>query len=172
MTDASTVGLISSEVVPIETSVKKARTSGVHVIPVVSHRRHVGMTTDLTAMGRRNEDREPKVPTVAVANVLIPLITAPDHATLTATVMSVVIVETAPIVATPVVLHADRTFEADPVVIGPTQVAVLRPTEAIDLMDHLKDAAHMTAEDHRKRSVTTTKKSLISRTDRLREEYR
>ena len=168
----STVGLISSEVVLIETSVEKARTSEVHVTPVDSHHLHAGMTTDLTAMDRRNEDREPKVPTVAVANVLVLLITALDLATLTATVMGVVIVETAPIVATLTVRHADRTFEVDPVVIGPTQVTVLRPTEAIDLTDHLKDAAHMIAEDHRRRSVTMTRKSSIFRTDLFRESLR
>ena len=169
LTDPSTVGLISREVVPIETSVEKARKSEDHDIQVASHLLHAGMTTVLTAMGRRNEGPEPKVPTVAVANVLVLLISAPDHATLIAIVMVVVIVETAPIVATPVVLHADRTFEVDPVVIGPTLVTVPLPTVAIDLTDHPKDAAHMTAEDHRRRSVTMTRKSLISRTDLLRE---
>ena len=169
MTDASIVGLTSKEVVPIETSVEKARKSEDHDIPVASHRLYAGMTTDLTGMDHLKEGREPKVLTVAVANVLVLLIAAPDYATLIAIVTSIATVETDPIVVTPAVRHGDRTFEVDPAVIGPTQVIVPLPSEAIDLTDHPKDAAHMTAEDHRRRSVTMTRKSLISRTDLLRE---
>ena len=173
MTDASIVGLTSKEVVPIETSVEKARKSEDHDIPVASHRLYAGMTTDLTGMDHLKEGREPKVLTVAVANVLVLLIAAPDYATLIAIVTSIATViatvETDPIVVTPAVRHGDRTFEVDPAVIGPTQVIVPLPTEAIDLTDHPKVAAHTIAEDHPRPSVAMTQKNLISRTDLLSE---